>query len=788
MGHRRGALACACAVVVASSLALSGAVGTSIMAQRAAIPALAGHDVLTVAASDGRPGRLYLVSRGSGESDGSGEAQSSKGSSAAAVSESSSATVATVQAGARSLPIAVRVAYSLDGPDVSRDAIAGASGLVGVHVTLDAARVRTTRAAQSQRMLVAFTVPTHVAGDVSVGDDAIVTTHGSDTVVARVMRVGDRLDCYMTAKRFTMGDVIAVSVDGASALAADAVAMGDGTLGASGGAGATNGAAGDANVNGAVGSAGAHQRLLDELTTLRDLERSLAAREIAAKQNDYDKAFNAYMTAYVTSYTNHLSGSIGTSTQLTALMGTAGELGGDTPLAAAVLDEANATDALASAHQHAGAADALEQVIRMVRAQGTDGLVDTLRRLAGEETTAGAEAYADGQTQLSQAMIPYSMAYTDAYTKHLSELTGGSSAGAVGHVAEANAATAREFGIGGGAGDGSGDGADAGSGAHAGATAKVDAAMAALAAARERTGAGSAYRQVLLRFASELDGAGAAGGVSGAGTGDSGVGRGSDTGDAGGAGDDGGAASGAGNAAGAYGRFVARGMATDESLSARAESTRLKHVAAAERKISQASSGDVTTTVIDENVGKTDAGDVMKFAGGVPGATGGKSGAKSGASGAQGNDAGTTTGTSGTSGDGASGGASGGSSRGAGDSALDGASGGTSSDASDGASGGTSGGSSDGASGGASAESGDADGVDSALMKVSPFVGMNGAAGGTGTRLTVDTTQLIVDTTAFGDAGALISALLADETAKSILSASSAQQDATRFLIINPGI
>lgn len=757
MGHRRGVLACACAIVVASSLALSGAIGTSVMARRAAIPALAGRDVLTVDASDGRPGELYLVSHWS-----RGAQSSEKSSSAAseATRKAASATVATVQAGARSLPIAVRVTYSLDGPDVSRDAVAGASGLVGVHVTLDATRERTTRAAQSQRMLVMFTVPTRVAGDVSVGDGAVVTMHGSDTVVARVMRVGDRLDCYMTAKRFTMGDVIAVSADGASALAADAVAMGDGTLGASDGAGD------GANASGA-GAAGAHQRLIDELTTLRDLERSLAAREIAAKQDDYDKAFNAYMTAYVTSYTNHLSGSIGTSTQLTALMGTAGELGGDTPLAAAVLDEANATDALASAHQHAGAADALEQVIRMVRAQGTEGLADTLRRLAGEETTAGAEAYADGQSQLSQAMIPYSMAYTDAYTKHLSELTGGSSAGAAGHVAEANAATAREFGIG-GAGDGAGDGggsgadagsaADAGSGAHAGDAAKVNAAMAALAAARERTGAGSAYRQVLLRFASELDGAGD--GVSGsAGGSAAGVGNG-----ASGAGD---AASGSGNAGdgsgasgatmAASGRFIGRGMASDTSLSARAESTRLKQVAAAERKAAQTSGGDVTTTVIDENAGKTDAGDVMKFAGGVPGATGGKS---AGASDARGK---TTGGVNGSVPDGSNDGASG------------------------------------GVNGDASAESGDADGVDSAssvLMEVSPFVGMNGAAGGTGaggagTRLTADTTQLIVDTTAFGDAGALIGALLADETVKPILPAQSAQQgtdDATRFLIIRPGV
>ena len=44
------------------------------------------------------------------------------------------------------------------------------------------------------------------------------------------------------------------------------------------------------------------------------------------------------MAAYVGSYTTHLSGSVGTSTQLPALMGTAGELSGDTPLAQAVLD------------------------------------------------------------------------------------------------------------------------------------------------------------------------------------------------------------------------------------------------------------------------------------------------------------------------------------------------------------------------------------------------------------------------------------------------------------------
>ncbi|KFI96960.1 hypothetical protein [Bifidobacterium stellenboschense] len=737
MSHRRKALACAIALAVASSLVLGGSVAASLAGTRTAVPSLDGRDVFTVTGSDGADGALYLVN------DSANGDASSQSTAESASSQSAARTVTRVPAGVRELPIAAHVTYSLDGPNVGRAAIAGASGLVGVHVTLEAETLGDDlpRAARSQRMLVTFTVPTRVADDVNVGDGAVVTTNGSNTVVAAVMRVGERLDCYMTAKKFTMGDVTVVSADDVAALADTAAAMGDGSIDMGGASGAGSGSAG-IGTGGGTGGAGAHQDLIDKLTKLRDLERSLASSTIAAKQADYDKAFAAYMAAYVGSYTNHLSGSIGSSTQLTALMGTAGELSGDTPLAAAVLDEANATDALASAHQHTGAADAIDQVIRMVRAQGTDGLADTLRRRAGEETTEGAKAYSAGQSQLSQAMIPYSMAYTDAYTKHLSELTGGTSAGAAAHADEANAATAKEFAAGSG-------------GAHADDVAKVDAAMAALAAARERTGAGSAYRQVLLRFAGELSGADS-GGV--------GVAGGADSGGSGSGGSGVGGVAGVSGAV-AAGRFVGRGMAGDDSLVARAEASRSRRQAAAERRAAKASSGDVTTTVIDENAGKTDAGDVMKFAGGVPG-VGGKSGAAAGVA-------------SGTSASGGSGGSGSGNSAG---------------------SGGSAGGSSAGSGSGATSSTASA----SALAQLSPYIGMDGAAGatgstggvgGSGTRLVNDTTQLIDDATAFGDAGTLLRSLLADTTVQAKLgvggasAAGTASTDAaTRFLIIEPGV
>lgn len=779
---RRRVLAFVCVLAAASASALGGAIGADMVAARAAIPSIDGRDVFTVTDDKGKPGDLFLA--GSSGSSGS----SAAGSSDSGATSGRPLVVTQVEAGKRDIPLDVDVAYSLDGPNVDRTRITGATGVVGVHVRVgekllnglahdvDSAvsgsgKGGASRSSgdgsgadaplSSQRFLVVLTVPTRVADDVTVsGGSSIVGAQGSNTLIAAVVRTGERVDCYMNAKRFTMGPIAVVSASDASALAARAKAMGDGSAvfaqpgtanrgrrTGSTSAGSAEGST-DAVASSSGTSSGRYQRLIDQLTTLRDLERALAQREIAEKQAAYDKAFHAYMAAYVGSYTNHLSGSIGSSTQLTALMGTAGELSGDTPLAKAVLGEANATDALASAHQHTGAADAIEQVIRMVRAQGVDGLAETLRRRAGEEETEGAKEYSAGQSQLSQAMIPYSMAYTDTYTKHLSDLTGGTSSGASAYRDQAIAATDKEFAA-----------ADS---AHAGDVAKVNAALSALAAARERTGAASAYRQIVLRFADDLNGVGAASSAGGSGA--DGSGSGSASSKSGidlsslmvaGRGLESIATTSGIGSSGSSGSSVsvsAGGMSVG-SLAARTEIARLRRQAAAERKAASTSSGDVTTTVIDESVAQTDSADVMKFAGGIPGA--GKSNGSSKSA-----DAASTSGSS-----------------------EDG-----SSDTSD--------------------KSGSSAAPAAALTnRPSPYFGMIGM--NPGAMLVVDTDELINDTTTLSDAGDLIVAAL-DQGADKLLPASatagsSGSSDSsdsagsagtagatstsgTRFLIVEPGL
>ena len=106
-----------------------------------------------------------------------------------------------------------------------------------------------------------------------------------------------------------------------------------------------------------------------------------------------------------------------------------------------------------------------------------------------QESTEGATAYKAGQSQLSNAMIPYSMAYTDVYTKHLSELTGGTSAGAARYQQQAIDAANEEFST-------SADLQDDNQ--------KVQSAMDALAAASEHTGAANALQQISIQFAGAL--------------------------------------------------------------------------------------------------------------------------------------------------------------------------------------------------------------------------------------------------------------------------------------------
>ena len=454
-------------------------------------PVLAtASDMYAVTDAEGEPVRWYVVGKG-GAGNGASADSGNSGSTDTDSANSNSGTskVSRIPASAATLPWKVSVTYSLDGPNVEANEVAGASGLIGVYIDIKPQ----TKEANRTIPVVAFTVPTQVADDVSADNSITVTTQGSNTVVAAAGKAATGLEfsCYMNAKDFSMSSVaLAVlpsnsssPVVGANPDAANAAAQ----------------PAADTDVAQLVASAailvdsltdagsGEQQQLIEQLQTLRDNERALNKSVVAERETAHKRTFEDYMAAYVGSYTTHLSGSIGTSTQLPALMGTAGELSGDTPLAQAVLDLANAVNNVSAAHQHAGAVDALDEVIRRIQQQGTTGLVDDLTAEASEEATRGSKQYADGQSQLSAAMIPYSMKYTDVYTANLSALTGGTSSGATAYESQAIAET-----------NGSDELADAQS--------KVDAAMSTLATASEHTGKATALRQIVLRFSDQFEG------------------------------------------------------------------------------------------------------------------------------------------------------------------------------------------------------------------------------------------------------------------------------------------
>ncbi|WP_394894835.1 hypothetical protein [Bifidobacterium longum] len=485
---RCGAALVSCALCVASIL------GGAWMSRPTPVdygPVLAtASDMYAVADAEGEPVRWYVVGKG-GAGNGASADSGNSGSTDTDSANSNSGTskVSRIPASAATLPWKVSVTYSLDGPNVETNEVAGASGLIGVYIDIKPQ----TKEANRTIPVVAFTVPTQVADDVSADNSITVTTQGSNTVVAAAGKAATGLEfsCYMNAKDFSMSSVaLAVlpsnsssPVVGANPDAANAAAQ----------------PAADTDVAQLVASAailvdsltdagsGEHQQLIEQLQTLRDNERALDKSVVAERETAHKRTFEDYMAAYVGSYTTHLSGSIGTSTQLPALMGTAGELSGDTPLAQAVLDLANAVNNVSAAHQHAGAVDALDEVIRRIQQQGTTGLVDDLTAEASEEATRGSKQYADGQSQLSAAMIPYSMKYTDVYTANLSALTGGTSSGATAYESQAIAET-----------NGSDELADAQS--------KVDAAMSTLATASEHTGKATALRQIVLRFSDQFEG------------------------------------------------------------------------------------------------------------------------------------------------------------------------------------------------------------------------------------------------------------------------------------------
>ena len=454
-------------------------------------PVLAtASDMYAVTDAEGEPVRWYVVGKGgagNGASADSGNSGSTDTDSAN--SDSGTSKVSRIPASAATLPWKVSVTYSLDGPNVEANEVAGASGLIGVYIDIKPQ----TKEANRTIPVVAFTVPTQVADDVSADNSITVTTQGSNTVVAAAGKAATGLEfsCYMNAKDFSMSSValavlpsnssspaVGANPDAANAAAQPAADTDVAQLTAS--AAILVDALTDAG-------SGEQQQLIEQLQTLRDNERALNKSVVAERETAHKRTFEDYMAAYVGSYTTHLSGSIGTSTQLPALMGTAGELSGDTPLAQAVLDLANAVNNVSAAHQHAGAIDALDEVIRRIQQQGTTGLVDDLTAEASEEATRGSKQYADGQSQLSAAMIPYSMKYTDVYTANLSALTGGTSSGATAYESQAIAET-----------NGSDELADAQS--------KVDAAMSTLATASEHTGKATALRQIVLRFSDQFEG------------------------------------------------------------------------------------------------------------------------------------------------------------------------------------------------------------------------------------------------------------------------------------------
>lgn len=553
-------------------------------------PVLAtASDMYAVADAEGEPVRWYVVGKGgagNGASADSGNSGSTDTDSAN--SDSGTSKVSRIPASAATLPWKVSVTYSLDGPNVEANEVAGASGLIGVYIDIKPQ----TKEANRTIPVVAFTVPTQVADDVSADNSITVTMQGSNTVVAAAGKAATGLEfsCYMNAKDFSMSSValavlpsnssspaVGANPDAANAAAQPAADTDVAQLTASA-----------ATLVDALTDAGSgeQQQLIEQLQTLRDNERALNKSVVAERETAHKRTFEDYMAAYVGSYTTHLSGSIGTSTQLPALMGTAGELSGDTPLAQAVLDLANAVNNVSAAHQHAGAVDALDEVIRRIQQQGTTGLVDDLTAEASEEAARGSKQYADGQSQLSAAMIPYSMKYTDVYTANLSALTGGTSSGATAYESQAIAET-----------NGSDELADAQS--------KVDAAMSTLATASEHTGKATALRQIVLRFSDQFEG-----GASSA--------SGSD-----GDGSSGDVSSGPVTEAQALTSLV---DSQSQSFYGKTRATQAKRKADAARKqakaVQQQRSQHSKASLVDDTMSMS-AGDVMNYAGGLTSAIGG---------------------------------------------------------------------------------------------------------------------------------------------------------------------
>lgn len=527
-GARRPlAAAIAVAVITAAPVAAVGVNDAiSALQQNGQYAADASHDdVMSAYTSIDKPGRLFLTNSGSSTSK-------------------------RVPKGVVALPWKISASFTLNGPDVSVSDVSGASGMIGIRIALHATKPDVTA---NLTPIVAFTIPGRVGSDVTADDGVLVSSDNTSTLVAAVGKPGEDLtfNAYVTAKHFTMSSLSIAAVEGnvqqsLPDLTKRATTLVDGL---------TN-----------VGSQRS-RKLIAQLEQLRDNEKALAKQTIAVRSKAHDQALDGYIDAYVGSYTTHLSGSIGNATQLPAILGTASELNGDTSVAKSVADLANAVNDVSAAYRHIGAADAVDEVIRTIEQRGTSGLVNELTKRAGEEQQRGSKDYSAGQSQLSAAMIPYSMDFTDAYTARLKEL--GATAGTAGSYETQAIADVRA---------GIKDNEKLKT-----ASDKVSAAMTALADASEHTGQASAFHQIVLRFADQLDS------------------------------DDDTSESGAADDASVLDTL--RSASASQSLCAKAEKRRSRAQRKAERAQAKNNTADSTSLVDDKNAISMD--DVMSYAGGL---------------------------------------------------------------------------------------------------------------------------------------------------------------------------
>lgn len=527
-GARRPlAAAIAVAVITAAPVAAVGVNDAiSALQQNGQYAADVSHDdVMSAYTSIDKPGRLFLTNSGSSTSK-------------------------RVPKGVVALPWKISASFTLNGPDVSVSDVSGASGMIGIRIALHATKPDVTA---NLTPIVAFTIPGRVGSDVTADDGVLVSSDNTSTLVAAVGKPGEDLtfNAYVTAKHFTMSSLSIAAVEGnvqqsLPDLTKRATTLVDGL---------TN-----------VGSQ-RNRKLIAQLEQLRDNEKALAKQTIAVRSKAHDQAFDGYIDAYVGSYTTHLSGSIGNATQLPAILGTASELNGDTSVAKSVADLANAVNDVSAAYRHIGAADAVDEVIRTIEQRGTSGLVNELTKRAGEEQQRGSKDYSAGQSQLSAAMIPYSMDFTDAYTARLKEL--GATAGTAGSYETQAIADVRA---------GIKDNEKLKT-----ASDKVSAAMTALADASEHTGQASAFHQIVLRFADQLDS------------------------------DDDTSESGAADDASVLDTL--RSASASQSLCAKAEKRRSRAQRKAERAQAKNNTADSTSLVDDKNAISMD--DVMSYAGGL---------------------------------------------------------------------------------------------------------------------------------------------------------------------------